>query len=152
MSANLLDPPSAAAPSAEERFIARLTELNANVSRWAEAADWTTRVYRKPMDGADGGRFDAPALRLQNGPVRLLLDPAGYGDDAPAAAADLYVMPDWDQGAYLTLEDDRWSVRRVRDGLREGPPEPLDRETFLRTLEAVVSEGLPDAAARDADA
>ena len=43
-----------------------------------------------------GQVYEIPALFLQKGPIKLLLDPIGYDVPGAEGAADIYLMPAYD--------------------------------------------------------
>ncbi len=54
--------------------------------------------------------YQVPALYLQKGPVKLLLDPIGPDVPGSDATADLYLMPAYDPTTSFLFEAGQWQI------------------------------------------
>ena len=54
------------------------------------------------MRDVDRQIFEIPALYLQKGPIRVLLDPVAYDVPGAEGVVDLYLMPTYDDLAVST--------------------------------------------------
>ncbi len=70
-----------------DNFQILASHLVQSIKDWVQPVDWVTRTYPKKM--RDNGRevFEIPALYLQKGPTRLLLDPIAF--DVPGLMLSL---------------------------------------------------------------
>jgi hypothetical protein len=98
------------------QFQKRVKALVKQVAEWAEPHEWVTKPYPKKMRDADRQVFEIPALFLQKGTTRVLLDPVAYDVPGAEGVVDLYLMPTYDDMASLYFENgcrpNRW--RRTR--------------------------------------
>ncbi|HJT36452.1 MAG TPA: hypothetical protein VJ783_30800 [Pirellulales bacterium] len=92
------------------QFQKRVKGLVRDVKAWVEPHEWVTKDYQKKMREADSEVYQAPALFLQKGPTRVLLDPVAYDVPGAEAVVDLYLMPTYDDLASLYFEDGRWTI------------------------------------------
>ena len=116
-------------------FADALKTLYADILAWADLADWATRTYPKALR-LGGERADVPALLLQRGPDRLLLDPVGDDFEWADGVVDLYVMPAYENGTFLSLKGGAWSVEGEAVG---GDAVPLSRESLLAALDRLIA-------------
>src|SRR6202142_389679 len=79
----------------------RVKALVKQVTGWAETHGWITKPYPKKMRDVDQQIFEIPALFLQKGPTRVLLDPVAYDVPGSEGVVDLYLMPTYDDMASL---------------------------------------------------
>ena len=77
-----------------DRWRERLDDLVGKVRGWVESEHWVTKPYPKKMRDADGTVYEVPALFIQKGPTRLLLDPIAY--DAAGIRGGRRPLPDAD--------------------------------------------------------
>lgn len=108
-----------------EEFRKRVAALVGDVRAWVEPHDWVTKRYDKRMRDADDKVFMAPALFLQKGPTRVLLDPVAYDVPGAEGVVDLYLMPTYDDMASLYFEKGRWNVHYAF------PPEPTETHSVI---------------------
>ena len=87
-----------------EQFQKRIEALVKQVSEWVEPHEWVTKPYAKKMRDVDREVFEIPALFLQKGPTRVLLDPVAYDVPGADGLVDLYLMPTYDDMASLYFE------------------------------------------------
>src|SRR5205823_3073092 len=83
-----------------DEWLGRLTSLIQQVQKWVQAWGWATRQIDKKMEDPEIGTYRAPALLMQEGTTRLLLEPIGRSA-APdtEGIVDLYLMPAYDDVA-----------------------------------------------------
>jgi hypothetical protein len=76
-----------------KEWLHRLTTLVDSVENWTKELGWSTRRIEKEMQDSQIGKYQAPALLLQEGTTRMLLEPIAH--DAPGAegVVDLYLLP-----------------------------------------------------------
>lgn len=132
----------------QEEWRRRLDDLVEVVRGWTEA-EWVARPYPKKMRDADGAVYEVPALFLQKGPIRLLLDPIAHDAPGSDGVVDLYLMPAYDDAARLHLIDGEWRIDYAFQDESEGTevkPSPgltLSRESLNRVLDAIVNHAVP---------
>jgi hypothetical protein len=126
--------------TARYHWLERLNKLVATVKVWAESEDWSTKVVEKKMEDADVGNYKAPALILQDGPVRLYLEPITRSSPGSQGVVDLYLMPSYDDVASLYFYNRRWNLHYLYKGdravatVREADALPMSRESLLKVL------------------
>jgi hypothetical protein len=98
-----------------------------STNEFAGRHDWVTKVYPKKFRGVDGQAFEVPALFLQKGPVRILLDPIAFDVPGSEAVVDLYLMPAYDDLATLFFENGGWTIHYAF------PPNPLETHSVVET-------------------
>jgi hypothetical protein len=139
-----------AMPAQREQFQRRIDELVAQVESEVDGREWVTRRYPKRLRDDPGEVYEVPALYLQKGPPRLLLDPIGYDVPGAEGAADLYLMPTYDPLASLYFEDGRWTIHYAF------PPDPMEPhseteaavlplcvDTINRVLNSIAEHAVP---------
>ena len=102
------------------------------------------------MRDTEGEVFEIPALYLQKGPTRLLLDPISYDVPGAEAAVDLYLMPTYDDTATVYFEDGKWVIYYTfpPDSLEphsaiEAKVLPLNPETMNQVLDSIAAHAVP---------
>jgi hypothetical protein len=124
-----------------EAWLDRLGRLVADVKRWAEELDWSTRVITKKMKESHLGTYSAPALLLQKETARILLDPIGESAPGADGVVDLYLMPAYDDIAILYLSKGVWRMHYTFEGeparmtIRDADSVPFNPETLGRALD-----------------
>ena len=126
-----------------ERFawIARVTELVADVEQWARELGWSTKRVEKKLDDARVGTHRVPALLMQADTCRLILEPVGRSAPGTEGVVDLYLMPAYDDIASIYHYGGRWNLHYVFPDqtpvatVREAKALPLSKETLERVLE-----------------
>ena len=128
-----------------EQFRRRIEELVAQFEGEVDRREWVTRRYPKKLRDDSGEVYEAPALYLQKGPTRLLLDPIGYDVPGAEGAADLYLMPTYDPMASIYFEDGRWAIHYVfpsdpmeTHSVVEAEVLPLSVDTINRVLDSIA--------------
>lgn len=114
-----------------DQFQQRVEALVEQVSAWVEPREWVTKPYPKRMRDSDGQVFEIPALFLQKGPTRVLLDPVAYDVPGAEGVVDLYLMPTYDDMANRYFEGGRWVIHYAF------PPDPMEASSVI------VTEALP---------
>ena len=69
--------------------------------------------------------YEVPALFLQKGPTRVLLDPVAYDVPGSEAVVDLYLMPTYDDMASLYFEHGNWMIHYAF------PPDPKETQSVI---------------------
>ena len=132
-------------------FQNRIEALVEQVRRWVEPHEWVTKAYpNKKMRDADGQIYEVPALFLQKGPIRVLLDPIAYDVPGAECVVDLYLMPTYDDMASLYFEEGAW---RIHYAFPPGPEEthsvietealPLSEKTINQVLDSIAAHAEP---------
>ena len=93
-----------------DRFQKRVEALVETVRQWVEPHEWVTKPYPKKIRDVDRQVFEVPALFLQKGPTRVLLDPVAYDVPGAEGLVDLYLMPTYDDKASLYFEGGGWVI------------------------------------------
>jgi hypothetical protein len=117
-----------------DQFRNRVATLIEQVKSWVEPHDWVTKTYPKKMRDIDNRVYEVPALFLQKGPIRVLLDPIAYDVPGAEGAVDLYLMPTYDDMASLYFEKGTWMIHYAF------PPDPIETHSVIETKELPLSE------------
>ena len=135
---------------AREQFQRRVEELVAQFEREVDRDEWVTRRYPKRLRDEDRSIYEIPALYLQKGPVKLLLDPIGFDEVDPEAVADIYLMPAYDPTVSVVHEGGRWVLyyEAAADVGVPHPPDggralPLTPATINQALDAIADHAVP---------
>jgi hypothetical protein len=133
-----------------DQFRGRVDARVEQVRGWAEPRDWVTRIYPKKMRDAENQVYQVPALLLQKGPTRVLLDPVAYDVPGSEGVVDLYLMPTYDDLASLTLERGEWTIRypfptdpEGTQSVVEAEALPLGEQTFNQILDSIAAHAAP---------
>jgi hypothetical protein len=127
-------------PACLEEWLGRLNALVDTVEVWAREFGWSTRRIEKPMDDPPLGRYQAPALLMQELFARVFLEPTSrFVAGADGGGANLYLMPEYDDIAQLWHDDGRWYVEHRYAGmeatLRDDVTKPFTKEAFRDILQ-----------------
>jgi hypothetical protein len=128
-----------------DEWLGRLSELTKTVRGWAEELDWSTRQIGKRMKDSRLGSYEAPALLMQKGTTRVLLDPVARFTPGTDGVVDLYLMPAYDDIASLSFVQGEWRLhfmypRTATVARDEGAKStPLSKETLGRILDEMSS-------------
>jgi hypothetical protein len=133
-----------------ELFGERVDDLVARFERDIDRSEWATRRYPKKLRDEAGQVYEIPALFLQKGPIKLLLDPIGYDVPGAEGAADIYLMPAYDPGASIYFEGGQWMIHCVfpadpnetRSEI-EAQALPVSGESINRVLNSIVEHAEP---------
>src|SRR5271157_4112096 len=127
-----------------EQFQERGENLVKQVRDWVEPHEWVTKPYPKKMRDVDRQVFEIPALFLQKGPTRVLLDPVAYDVPGAEGLVDLYLMPTYDDMASLSFEGEGWVIRypfptepRETHSVIEIEALPLSEQTINQVLDSI---------------
>jgi hypothetical protein len=131
-----------------EQFQKRVETLVAQVESWAEPHEWVTKRYPKKMREESGLVYEAPALFLQKGPTRLLLDPVAYDVPGADGVVDLYLMPTYDDMANLYFANGAWTIHYFPSDPESGhviktDPLPLSEQAIIQTLDSIAAHAEP---------
>jgi len=132
------------------RFVDLVEALVVQVRAWAEPHEWVTKIYPKKMRDVDRHSFEVPALLLQKGPARLLLDPIAYDVPGSEADVDLYLMPTYDYLASLDFKENTWEIHyafpadpRETQSVLEAQDLPFSEETLNQVLDSIATYAEP---------
>src|ERR1700686_533698 len=122
----------------------RVKALVKRVTAWGEPHEWTTKPYPKKMRDVDQQIFEIPALFLQKGPTRVLLDPVAYDVPGAEGVVDLYLMPTYDDMASLYLQKGTWMIHYAfPPDSQETKALPLAEETINEVLDSITAHAAP---------
>jgi hypothetical protein len=125
-------------------WMSRLAALIDLVDAWVTAAGWSTRRVEKKMQDSEFGTYQAPALLMQEGTTRVILEPIARSAPGADGVVDLYLLPAYDDIASLYLYAGGWNVHYPFPGdplvpvVEEIPPRPLSEETLKEILEEMA--------------
>jgi hypothetical protein len=117
-----------------DQFQELVLALVKQVREWVEPHEWVTKSYPKKMRDVDQKVFEIPALFLQKGPTRVLLDPVAYDVPGAEGVVDLYLMPTYDDMASLYFESGEWVIHYVF------PPNPMETHSVVQATALALSE------------
>jgi len=117
-----------------DQFQKRVKALVEQVRGWVEPREWVTKPYPKKMRDVNRQVFEIPALFLQKGPTRVLLDPVAYDVPGAEGVVDLYLMPTYDDMASLYFEGGGWVIHYAF------PPDPMETHSVIETEALPLSE------------
>jgi hypothetical protein len=117
-----------------DQFQKRVETLVEQVRKWVEPHEWVTKAYSKKMRDAENQVYQVPALFLQKGPTRMLLDPVAYDVPGAEGVVDLYLMPTYDDMASLYFEKGTWMIHYAF------PPEPRETHAVIETEALPLAE------------
>jgi hypothetical protein len=120
-------------------WIVRVNALVDQVERWAKELNWSTRRIEKGIDDPRIGKHRVPALLMQEGTCRALLEPIARSTPGAEGVVDLYLMPAYDDIAVLFYYDHRWNLHyntaRGTNAVVPAPEAvPLSKETLGKVL------------------
>lgn len=128
-----------------DQWLERLSALVKTVREWAEELGWATRQIEKKLEDSQVGDYKAPALIIQEGTTRVLLEPIARSAPGVEGVVDFYLMPAYDDIATLFYCDGGWQLYYSFAGstavanAHEAGREPLSRESFRAVLEEITS-------------
>lgn len=127
------------------QFTMRVQHLIAEVQGWVAPHDWITKIYPKKMRDSDQRIYEIPALFLQKGPIRVLLDPVAYDVPGAEGVVDLYLMPTYDDLARIYFENGDWHIHYAfpPDAAIEPQVMLLHEETINKVLDAIAAHAEP---------
>lgn len=133
-----------------KQFQSRIDDLVNKVRGWVEPHEWVTKAYPKKMRDGDNQIYELPALFLQKGPTRLLLDPVAYDVPGAEGVVDLYLMPTYDDMASLFFDQGDWTIHYTfphdsvgTGSLADVQALPLREETIIEVLDSIATHAEP---------
>jgi hypothetical protein len=144
--ATTTDPDSGDPGELRAEWLERLSSLTELVSSWAAELDWSTRKIEKRMKDSRLGSYAAPALIMQKGATRVLLDPIARFAPGSDGVVDLYLMPAYDDIASLYLVNGKWQLHYMFPGapvaatIREAASVPLSKKALNRVLDKMSQD------------
>ncbi len=136
------------AEKTKKEWLDRLSELVENVSTWARALDWTTRLIDKTLDDSVIGQHKVPVLLLQKGTTRILLEPIARQTPGAEGVVDLYLLPAYDDLASLYYETNRWNLHYMFPGqptvgdIRQAESLPFSQQSFAEVVEEMAKNAV----------
>lgn len=135
-----------------DEWVRAVERLVADVESWCKTNDWPTRRIDKRIEENKIGEYVVPGLLIQVNFVKLMLEPGARFVTAADGVMDLYVMPQYDDVASITLRAGTWYVRYTVTGdavspeLRSANPpifaeeklEPFTAEAFVKIVELMA--------------
>lgn len=122
-------------------WIQTLGELVDEVESWAKEFGWSTRRIEITLNDSRLGRYQAPALLLQENAARILLEPIARFVPGADGVVDLYRMPAYDDIASLYLSDSGWNLHHkipetpVVATIRDAASKALTKDSLREVLE-----------------
>jgi hypothetical protein len=122
-------------------WLERLSDLVESVQSWAEELGWATRQIEVALNDSQLGKYQAPALLLQEDAIRILLEPIARAAPGAQGVVDLYLMPGYDDVASLYFCDGDWSIHYMFPGsptvatIRDAESKPLTQDSLCDVLE-----------------
>ena len=127
-------------------WLEHLSSLTELVGSWAAELDWSTRQIEKKMKDSRLGSYAAPALIMQKGTTRVLLDPIARFAPGSDGVVDLYLMPAYDDIASLYLVNGKWQLHYMFPGspvaatIRDAESVPLSKEALSQVLDEMSED------------
>lgn len=126
-----------------DAWLQRLGALIDQVQQWASELDLPTRVIQVNLKDPELGKYQASALLIQDGGVKMLLEPIAPSAHDADGVVDLYLMPSYDDIASLYLVGGKWMMHYMFPdeptvgNIREANGLVLTKESFQSVLEAL---------------
>src|SRR6202022_2768927 len=111
--------------NARNAWLGVVSDLVARVEQWGQEFGWATRRIEKRLEDSQIGKHQVPALLMQEGTCRVLLEPVGRSAPGAEGVVDLYLMPAYDDIASLYFYGNRWNLHYLLPG---GPARATVRE------------------------
>lgn len=147
MPVNIPKNPIADWEEVRDEWLDRLHELVSSVEMWAQESGWASRRIEKNIEDSPIGKYKAPALLLQEGTARVLLEPITRFAPGVEGVVDLYLMPAYDDIASLYLVNGAWRLHYMFPGtptvatIGDVDSKPLSKETFQEALAEMARNG-----------
>lgn len=131
-----------------DAWLLRLGSLIDQIKQWANDLELPTRVIQVNMNDPELGKYNAPALMIQDGGVKLLLEPIAPSAPGADGVVDLYLMPSYDDIASLYLEDGKWMMHymfpddQTVGNIRNANAVVLVKDSFQKVLEAMKNNAV----------
>lgn len=94
-----------------DEWVRAVEQLVSEVESWCKANEWPTRRIDKRIEESKIGEYVVSGLLIQVDFVKLMLEPGARFVAGACGVVDLYVMPQYDDVASITLRDGVWYVR-----------------------------------------
>ncbi len=126
-----------------KEWLARVVALVDTVEGWAGALGWATRRVEKRVTDEEIGNHTVPALQMQDGVTRALLEPVSRWVPGADGLVDLYLMPAYADIASLYFREGGWQLHYAFPGskavatVKDAEPRPLTREALAAVLEGM---------------
>ena len=127
-------------------WLEHLSSLTELVRGWATELDWSTRQIEKKMTDSRLGSYAAPALIMQKGTTRVLLDPIARFAPGSDGVVDLYLMPAYDDIASLYLVNGKWQLHYMFPGspvaatIMDAASVPLSKKALNQVLDKMSQD------------
>lgn len=124
-----------------KEWVQTLVELVDEVESWAKEFGWSTRRIEITLNDSRLGRYQAPALLLQENAARILLEPIARFVPGADGVVDLYRMPAYDDIASLYLSDSGWNLHYMFPEtpsvatIRDAASKALTKDSLREVLE-----------------
>jgi hypothetical protein len=134
--------------NARSAWVNLVSDLVRRVEQWDQELGWATRRIEKRLDDSQIGKHRVPALLMQEGACRVLLEPVGRSAPGAEGVVDLYRMPAYDDIASLYYDGSRWNLHYLFPGspaaatVREAPGVPLSKEVLQTVLEEMKKDAV----------
>ena len=125
----------------------RVDELVDRVELWGNELGWATRRIEKRLDDSGVGAHKVPVLLLQEGTVRVLLEPVSRRAPGAEGVVDLYLMPAYDDVASLYFQEGDWHMHYALSGgdevvsIKEAESKPFSKETLAVVFQEMKKHG-----------
>jgi hypothetical protein len=126
-----------------DEWLKRVTDLLVTLRTWAEELECSTRQIEVTLNDSQIGKYQAPALLLQEDAIRILVEPIARSAPGAEGVVDLYLMPAYDDIASLYFYDHGWHLHYMFPGTPttgtfvDAEARPLTKETLREVLEAM---------------
>lgn len=127
-------------------WLSRLESLVERTECWAGELGWATRRIEKQVHESGLGTYKAPALLMQEGATRVLLEPVASGTPGTEGVVDLYRMPAYDDVASLYYHDGEWrllhssSVSPTQASAPDAESQAFSKESLRWALEEMRAD------------
>ena len=96
-----------------DEWLERLSDLVGRIQGWAEQLGWSTRQIEITLSDSELGKYQAPALLMQEEAIRILLEPIARTAPGAEGVVDLYLMPGYDDIASFYFSEGDWDVHHI---------------------------------------
>jgi hypothetical protein len=104
------------ADAARKEWVDRLAVLVDEIERWSGEIGWSTRRIETQLQESQIGSYSAPALLMQEGTTKVLLEPVARFATGADGVVDLYLVPAYDDIASLYFYDGKWHLHYMFQG------------------------------------
>lgn len=124
-----------------DEWLARLSNLVHDIESWSQGSGWSTRQIEVALEDSEIGKYQAPALLIQDDAIKILLEPIARSAPGAEGVVDLYLMPAYDDIASLYLYDDGWHLHYMFPGtpdvatIRHAKDKKLTKDSLQEVLE-----------------